>query len=305
MSSKQFDTKDKSKSYREGDTNNSGSNNDVKQYKKKKSYRKGESYGKRPPSDTRNERTRSGIDKATKYSEIPGHSVSEYVGSQNDPAWYNRNTRLIQDAAKIPFSNQLGALVDMGETLQTKVPGTNYVSSFSVPGVMALKMMNVPGIATTASDGPNLAAAGLFQFIRKNLSTVATYAAADVMMYVLGLDSIYSQYANIARVFGIVNAYSSINLYMPDALLRAGYGFSAGEWGIIRMNLNNYRSRFNNLIYKASSLYLPTDFTITSRHAWLYSNYFMDGASAKAQLYIHRMMGYHQLNETRDRKSVV
>lgn len=220
-------------------------------------------------------------------------NLGSYVGMSNDPSWYLGNRRLVEDASKIPFGYQLGAPITSHDpdALLT-------YDRWVVPGVMALEMINIPGVARTASDGVNLAAAALFQHIRKNLSTVAQYAAADVMMYVLGIDEIYSMYSNILRVFGIINAYSATNLYYPNTLLRAGYGFDDQEIANIKKHVNDYRSWFNNLIYKASTLYLPTDFTVTMRHAWLYSNYFMDVESLKGQLYIHRMMGYHQIDET-------
>lgn len=222
-------------------------------------------------------------------------NTSSYVGSENDPKWYNRDARLIQDASKISFSNQLGRTLDY-----TSQPVDGLGISFtdeSLPGIMALQMINCPGIAKTATDGMNIATAGVFQYIRKNLSTVATYAPADVMAAILAIDEIYSMYANITRVFGIINAYSAINLYIPIKLLEAGYGFTAAEVANIRANLNDLRAKFNNFIFKASTLYLPTTFTVTARHAWLYSNYFTDANSSKAQIYIHRMMYNHIWDE--------
>lgn len=258
---------------------------------------KGKKFTKKSNRNTRYDKTGKPEDKATAYENRRGLEVNQYVGQGNDPKWYDKNARLVADASKIPFANQLGAVVD---TYQPQGGGADmgYVEASYAPGIMSLYMVNVPGIASKSSDGPNLAAAGLFQFIRKNLSTVATYAPADTMIYVLALDEIYSMYSNILRAFGIVNAYSAINLYMPDALLAAGYGFDTAAVNEFKRNINVYRSRFNNLIYKASTLYLPTDFSITSRHAWLYSNYFTDSTSLKAQIYVHRMGVYHILNET-------
>lgn len=261
-------------------------NNYKKDYSEKKDYKKNNNNKKK--CDPRDEKSFSKEDKAEKYSSRKGTDLSDYVGSSNDPHWYMRNERLIKDAAKIATGYPLGSKVSLNSNVQ----------DFIVPGIMALRMVNTPGVATQASDGVNLAAAGLFQFIRKNLSTVATYAPADTMMYVLGIDDIYSMYANILRAFGIVNAYSALNYYMPDELLKAGYDFSEEDIAAFKRDINSYRSRFNNLIYKASTLYLPTDFTITSRHSWLYSNYFTDGVSLKSQIYIHSMAGHHLLDET-------
>lgn len=224
-----------------------------------------------------------------------GTCVNTY--GKNEPSWYNRESRLIADATKISMANQLGRVVKMGGS-NIADSANSVPADFVVPGVMAFKMVNTPGIARDANDGVNLAAAMLFQKIRKNISTVANYSSADVMLYALGIDNIYSQYANLTRCFGMLNAYSAFNLYAPRSVIRAAYGFSDAEIDKIMANINDYRARFNNLIFKASTLYLPTDFSIVQRHAWLYSNYFMDTIGTKSQIYVHRMMGIHKLNET-------
>lgn len=242
-------------------------------------------------------------DKADKSKEAKEQYTTKKSGSDNvlksgynEPSWYNSNDRLVQDAVKIPFTNQLGRPLEMGnDPLFTGIYG---ISDYTVPGIMVLQMVNTPGIAKNASDGVNLAASMIFQKMRKDLSTYASYSAADVIMYCLGIDSIYSQYANIARLFGLCGAYSSYNLYAPRDLICGAYGFSYAEFENIVKNLNDYRARFNNLIFKASTLYLPVDFSIISRHSWLYSNYFLDTIGRKSQMYIHRMMGFHKLNET-------
>lgn len=214
----------------------------------------------------------------------------------NEPSWYNSNDRLVQDSVKIPFTNQLGRPIEMGS--DPLFNGIYSISDYTVPGIMVLNMVNTPGIARNASDGVNLAASMIFQKMRKDLSTYASYSAADVILYCLGIDSIFSQYANIARLFGLCGAYSAYNLYAPRDLICAAYGFTYSEFDNIIKNLNDYRARFNNLIFKASTLYLPVDFTIISRHSWLYSNYFLDTVGKKSQMYIHRMKGFHKLNET-------
>lgn len=266
-----------------GNNKKNYSNNSKSQGYKKNSYKPRKQEGK--------------YDKKNGASEKVDKDTSSYVGSENDPKWYTKNTRLIQDAAKIPFSNQLGT--NLTWDVAYRPTGAATMATEAIPGIYALEMVNVPGIATSATDGVNIATAGLFQYIRRNLSTVATYAPADVMAVVLAIDEVYSMYANITRVFGIINAYSAINLYLPQKLLQAAYGFNETEITNIIANINDYRSRFNNLIFKASTLYLPTDFSVTARHAWLYSNYFTDEPSVKAQIYVHRMAMHHVFDEVK------
>lgn len=222
-------------------------------------------------------------------------SMEKYIGASNDIKWYNKNERLIHDVSKIPFGYQLGKKIPEF----SRVDGTYSIGNTVVPGIFTLDMLNVPGVATNSSDGVNLAATGLLQYVRKHLSTVGNYAAADLMMYVLGIDDIYSDFANITRLFGILNTYSAVNMYLPKHLVYALYHFSdPQEFDNIIAHMNDYRARFNNLIFKASTLYLPTDFTITERHSWLYMNTFTDAATTKAQLYGFTKAGGYILDET-------
>lgn len=254
--------------------------------------------GKQNGSRTQGARTQGGSSKPT---ESRATRLTDYVGSTNDISWYNRNPQLISDAAKIPFSYQLGRPVDLGMGSATYNIGSKDVvfhTGEAIPGIMSLQMLCTPGLAVDASDGVNIATSLTFQKMRKELSTYAAYAPADIMMYIMGIDSIYTQYAYIARLFGIVNAYSATNLYLPDALIEAGYNITGANIGDLKAGINDYRAKFNNLIYKASTLYMPVDFSITSRHAWLFMNYFIDNNSPKAQIYIHKLLGYHMLDET-------
>lgn len=219
------------------------------------------------------------------------------AGVTNEPSWYNANDRLVQDSVKIPFTNQLGRPLDLNMRWDRVSPAYKVINT-TVPGICVMRMINTPGVAVNGNDGANIAATMIFQRMRRDLSTYASYASADVLMYCLGIDNIYSQYANLVRLFGLAGVYSSENLYLPKAIIRGAYGFSEEEFDRFIGNLNDYRASFNNLIFRASTLYLPTDFSIVARHAWLYSNYFLDGSTRKSQIYIHRMMGVHKLNET-------
>lgn len=209
-------------------------------------------------------------------------------GKENDPSWYNKLNTLVKDVANVPFTTQLGTAANFNNS---------YYSNTDFPAVCALYTQPIPGIARSATDGVNLAATGVYQFMRSKLSTVASYAAADVMMYILAIDSILYTYVHIARLFGLVNLYSSLNLNFPNTLFRA-CGFDTESINDFKNHINDYRSQFNTLIYKASALYLPTDFTITARHTWLFGNVFSDHEDVKGQMYLHVPIAAWRLNET-------
>lgn len=222
--------------------------------------------------------------------------ANTYVGEENSPEWYNKLNTLIKDVTSIPFGTQVGTPTEWKESDTDNLNFRDFVNQ-SVPGVMALKYATVPGIAKSASDGVNIAATGLFQQIRKGLSTTASYAPADVMMYVLAYDGLLTQYNVILRAFGVLPLYSSLNYNYNITLLRA-MGMSDVDIADFKANYSNYRSEFNNLIYKASTIYMPTGFSILDRHAWLFSNFFIDADSPKSQIYLHVPAWPWILNET-------
>lgn len=231
-------------------------------------------------------------DRAGSNSHTSNTCEVDGYGKSNDPAWYNKQNQLVKDVTSIPFAYQLG------KTVSVDIDSQGNQADFDIPGVMAISTIPIPGVAQSASDGVNIAATGLFQFVRKNLSTYANYAPADIMMCVLGIDNIYALYSHIKRAFGMVNLYSSVNLYYNKRLFKTIYNFNSAAYDEFVKNLNAYRGRFNNLIYKASALYLPTDFTITARHAWEYTNLFIDGDSVKSQLYAYTPAAIYMLDET-------
>nr|AIY31276.1 capsid protein [Dromedary picobirnavirus] len=220
------------------------------------------------------------------YVDQRGHVlVKEVSGKENDPAWYRQIPQLVKDVTKIPFNSQIGRPVsDMNGTL-------------TVPGICVLSTYTCPGIAKTSSDGINLAGQQLFTTIRQNLSTYASYAQADVTMYVLMVNEIYKQYVNMVRFFGVVNLYSPYNMNYNKQLLRA-MGLSANGVSNFIKNINDYRSQLNNLVYKAQTIYLPDIFPIVRRHSWLFSNIFTDRKDPRAQIYLHVPGNFWTLDET-------
>lgn len=225
--------------------------------------------------------------KDNKVSNNSTHSASaqDYVGKENDPRWYTHNQRLIADVTKIPFNSQVGRPIDYSS------------DSYNVPAIMALDVMCGPGIARSNMDGVNIAGQALFQKMRKDLSTYAPYAQADVTMCVLAITDIFAQYATLTRFFGLANLYSSVNLAYSDTLLRAA-GMDPDAIVDFRSNFNDYRAMFNNLIYKAQSLYFPAAFPIVERYLWQFSNYFYDHNDPRAQIYIYRPANTWVLDET-------
>lgn len=271
---------------------------------KKDNFRDKDSKNSKSGKDTRNNSKRSGGNRRdSDYSDRDTGSANSYIGRDNDPAWYNNMNVLIKDVTSIPFGFQVGReLPGSTTTISGPISGSDEPFSSGMnkkafPGVCALRMHICPGIARSAVDGVNIAAQGLFQNMRRSLSTVASYAPADVMMYVLACDSILSLYSQIVRDFGMINAYSSINLNYNRTIFKSLYSSDSYAEDLIKFQAQ-YMQIFNNLVYKASTIFIPDMFPIIKRHVWLSSNYFLDAQDPKSQMYIHVLDGVYQLDET-------
>lgn len=269
--------------------------------KNNRNYENNNSRGKFSKGNERGYRDRE--ERAQNSSKVNSKYGNSYCGSENDPSWYNKLQTLIKDVTRIPFAYQVGRALDYRDAVGaswTDDSGDHeelVYGKSTPPGVMALEYIPIPGIAKSATDGVNIAATGIFQNMRKELSTIAQYASADVMMYILACDSILTLYNVILRNFGMINLYSSVNYNYNRSLYKA-QGWQETDLADFYSNFSNFRTRFNNLIYKASTIYMPNTISIMDRHAWLFSNIFIDSVSPKAQNYLHVCKGIWKLDET-------
>lgn len=259
-----------------------GSNN-------KESYRNGK--GKSGSNMKRNEYT-------TKNKNGESEGVTTYGKESydaNDPKWYIPNEQLLNDAAAIPYSIPLGNSIDIG--LPT---GDDASATFArtVPGVMTFHMYAGPGRSNSVPDAINVAANMIYSKIRANISGTRPYDAPDVMMYLMGADHAYMFLSWMQRLYGIMNVYSSVNRYLPKALIDA----QGVDFDNLRDNLSNFRYYINNFALQLASLYVPADLPIFKRHYWLYQNVWTDSESAMSQIYLYAPAGFGTYEEKTSEK---
>lgn len=259
-----------------------------------KNYSNGKGKGKRPKG-RRDQREGS----------VGGMYVNKAAGRENDASWYNQIPTLVDNAANISWFNQLGAQPDLNTQLGPRyVEGEdNLVVGLlgfnSLPGIMAFDTVLTPGTTSSAKDPMNIASINLYEYVRKALNKPnPDYEAQDLTIMNYCIMTIYAHYANILRAFGITGNWDMENLYTPLSLMRMAYGWKKDDYDEFISNRANYLSRFNQLIYKASFLFLPTSFKLMDRYAWLFSNIFRDHHRAKGQYYIHSMYGSYYWDES-------
>lgn len=215
------------------------------------------------------------------------NNVATFQGKENDPSWYNGNGQLVKDAATVSFYTPAGAPFFSDSRQATPTKGA------AVPGIMTLDVVPTPGTSTERASALNLAALKLYTGMRKANSGAVNYSHADLMMYCLAMDSVYIMYSEMLRLYGIMNCWSQYNRYKPEDIVTAlGYNYAD-----FRENMADFRAWLNIWIKRANSFSLPVSFTISKRHAWLFSNIWSDSTNAKAQLYAYRPAIYYEWDD--------
>lgn len=241
--------------------------------------------------NTQNTKNGKDFDNAKQYKRNPkdgkqsktSNCIANGIGRENDPSWYNNSSALVRDAASISFYTPAGAGYIPDSAASDAVDLT------AIPGIMVLKTVTGPGISKDPTSAVNLAAQRMYVNMRKNNSGASNYASADMMMYCLALDSAYICYAEMVRLYGLLNCWDQLNRYAPRYIIQAlGYDFDD-----FKNNMADFRMYVQTWIRQINAFALPVSFTISKRHAWLFSNIWKDSSNAKAQLYMHSPSGYY------------
>nr|AVX53505.1 putative capsid [Marmot picobirnavirus] len=217
-------------------------------------------------------------------------SYSSEEHTKNDWRWYAKNAQILKDVASIPFNDIVGTSLDQ------LVSGSKLILSpnlRTMPGIMTIDTLLVPGVASQPTDAVNVAAQSIYSYIRNTNSGATNYDPADIMMYILAMDQLYAMHNWLKRVYGEVMQYSLINRYIPNALVEAeGFDFKN-----IVANLSNFRYFINELGLQIASRAVPDNMDYLVKHSWMFSNVFKDGESDKAQYYMYRPAGFYIFNE--------
>lgn len=197
----------------------------------------------------------------------------------NDFAWYNRNPRIIVDSANFPYHAATGTKFEVVPSEWQRAENPT-----AVPGIMTLDFVPFPGVSDNAHSAINVAATGMYSFVRHKNSGHTNYEHSDMMMYYLAMDSIYTMYAYMVRVYGTAQLYAAQNRYLPRGLM-ATMGFKLEE---VQSNLARLRGFINMYALRINTLCVPADTTVVPRHVWMAANIFMDDPTPKGQFYMYR-----------------
>ena len=211
----------------------------------------------------------------------------------NEPIWYDQYG-LMSSAANISMYNPTGSKVDL--TTDTYKQTLGLASSdptpalFRIPGIMTFDTAYGPGIADDVNAAINVAAQSIYTFVRHWNSGAANYEKADLMQYIMLVESAWVMYHQGVRAYSAMNAVNTLNRYVPRFVTEA-LGF---DYDDLTSKLTLFRSILDQFAVRISRFVIPNDLTYAKRLDYLFSNIFVDGLSAKSQFYIYNPAGYYE-----------
>lgn len=210
----------------------------------------------------------------------------------NDPQWYFKDANILRDVASFTFVHPLGANMKFydSENVSAGLPAITR----AVPGLMYITLALTPGISVDAQSPLNLAAQDLYSFVRYKNSGASNYDPPDLMMYILAIDSLYTAWNWMKRIYGYASTYSAMNKYQPRAYAMA----DNVDIDNIYQNLADFRGYLNMAANRISAFAVPAVMTYNVRHSWLFSNIYKDADTYKAQEYMYVPDYFYQFSET-------
>lgn len=231
-------------------------------------------YGKRNRYDKGKERDNS---------RTMGEERLEDVKHQyNDVSWYTKNPQMLTDAASYSYNSPLGSQLEWDGIWNVSSGDFHTNTTTAVPGLAYMGYVPTIGVSTDTSSPANLAAQNIYSYVRYMNSGAKNYDQADLMLYLLAMDSIYMMWNWAKRIYGYLRTYSQKNRYMPRVYAAADHI----DFDAFISSLADYRYKLNSLAAQISSFCVPAVMPLFVRHSWMCSNIYKDADNEKAQQYI-------------------
>lgn len=238
----------------------------------------------KPNRNSNNNKGREQYD--SEFKNVAGKFDSN-KGGDNDYEWYSQFPEVIDSANKIPFTYANGMeLGDLGVGSKYWLP--------SLPGIMTLQYYGHFGHNLSADAPINMAARNMYNIMRRNKSGTSYYEAPDLMVYLCAASELKALFAELRRVYGIMNISTPVNKYIARHIVNAlGYDYED-----LLKNFALFRSFYNLSVRKVQSFVVPGTLRLAVRREWMNENIFTDGDTLKAQMYVFKPKGYWVFSDT-------
>lgn len=231
--------------------------------------------------------------RGSKEDRYDSEKVKGKTEARNDSSWYGGNSILMNQAAKVSFGNALGMDTTISPFKGLKPFRTG---TYHAPGIMSISMIATPGVAENWNDPINIAARQLYTYVRHVNSGHSNYDANDLMMYILCMDSLYTYYAWMVRMYGTMRTVMLRNRYLPEGIVIA----QGGNYDALADDMANFLYYINLFAARINSMCVPDSFNIFKRHMWMFSNIYADKPIDKCQMYVTRPTFFWRYDPTHD-----
>lgn len=229
------------------------------------------------------------------------NSSSEHldrVPSWNDPAWYMHNPELAESVARLPFASYPGTDISLGQAKGSGMGATWRDVSMMVPGIMTIDYYPTVGQSLGVNYPASVAGTQLFKAVRKNFSGTLRADAPDFVMWVLGMDGVFSYLSYLRRLFGLVSYVTSQNRYFGEEVLIA-FGFTKDEVGALLNNKIQLFSYINQLIKESYAFGIPSSIDYVTRHFWMNDKVYTDADWIRGGIYMFNPQGFFKFDATK------
>lgn len=249
-------------------------------------------YRKGKASNSREKKDHTMRESKWQYSKKPNN---DGIPDHNDWKFYAASEEIAKSIASIPFNYLGGTKFPLsGEVVSANSSADGYTKVYTtgqnaLPSVMNLNYSNSIGVTNSRTQGANMAAVQLYTYVRHVNSGAKNYEAADLMMYILAIRDILSEFSQDKKILGCAGLYNYYNHNLPDLVIQA-HGIDPQD---LRANLAQYRGRLNLLAKKINSFAIPKYFKVFDRSVFIASYLFTDSNSIRGQFYNFNKIGYY------------
>lgn len=228
---------------------------------------------KRNDSTKRGAQTREDSKKKKDFDTRSGGKSFDF----NDPTWYYPNASIRDSYANLPI-NVVGGVKEKVNALN----GSTQLLENPATGIMTIRIHEGIGPANYMTDPINQTAFKLWSHVRSMMSgSSLPVDPADIMMYVLGVRSLYAWMSELVKVYGLLTQYTWENFYLPEALVTSE-GF---DYRNLMNNKPQFYAYLEESIAKVNRFIMPTTMGVFNRTVHMSEALYFDSTTYRSQIY--------------------
>lgn len=211
----------------------------------------------------------------------------KHPSAKNDASWYTYSTDIVRVAANINYNNPIGEPYHM----QAHPISADTSVNETAPALMGIYWTPSPGMAQdnavhrSVNAPVNLQMRSLYSLIQATVTQNLPFAAADLGIHLMFMDTIFLFMAHMQRFYYLYRAYKLMNRSMPDIYYEA-YGLHPQSLVVDGYTIADFEKDLLELEQELERIFVPEGFDILNRHYWMGKHVFKDSDSVKAQQYM-------------------